>query len=175
MLFQKNKSGNGFTLIEILIAISIILILSGIIIANIGNPTAKARDARRVTDLGELQAALEFYYEKNDYYPKQAVPNEEELLSNSGTGEDLVEGDYVPGLPVDPQNEGSYKYYYCGRADGTLYALKASFETENDALDSDYDKDWPNTDICDCNGINGDGNTDQEQNAAPYIYCIRGL
>lgn len=173
--YNKKEEKHAFTLIEILVVITLILILSGIIIASIGNPTSDARDARRLTDLGQIQASLELYYEQNDLYPIQSVLQEEELTSSSDTGNKLVEGDFIPSLPVDPLDDGTYEYYYCGTADGSAYALKAFLETDNDALASDYDKDWPDTDICDCNDIVGDGNTDDTESAAPYIYCIRGL
>lgn len=67
MKLVKNKK-SGFTLLELLVVIAIIGILSAIVIANIGDSRAKARDAKRMSDLHTLQIALESYYLKYGTY-----------------------------------------------------------------------------------------------------------
>lgn len=52
----------GFTLIELLVVISIIGLLSTIILASVVQARARARDAKRIQDLQQLQKALELYY-----------------------------------------------------------------------------------------------------------------
>jgi prepilin-type N-terminal cleavage/methylation domain-containing protein len=52
---------NGFTLIELLVVISIISLLSSVVLTSVNGARAKARDARRIADLKEMQKALEFY------------------------------------------------------------------------------------------------------------------
>ncbi len=59
----------GFTLIELLVVISIIGLLSSVVLTSVNSARAKARDARRITDLKQIQTALEFYYDTNGSYP----------------------------------------------------------------------------------------------------------
>ena len=66
-----NKKG-GYTLIEVLMVIAIIGILSTSILAGLGSSRAKARDARRVTDLRNVQLVLERYYQTYNVYPKMS-------------------------------------------------------------------------------------------------------
>jgi len=63
------RRSTGFTLIELLVVISIIGMLSSIVLASLNTARAKARDARRVSDLRQVQTALEFYYDKHGNYP----------------------------------------------------------------------------------------------------------
>jgi len=52
----------GFTLIELLVVISIIGLLSSIVLTSVNSARAKARDARRLADLRQIQNALALYY-----------------------------------------------------------------------------------------------------------------
>ncbi len=59
----------GFTLIEILVVISIIGILSSIVLASVNQSHAKARDAQLIAGVDALKKALELYYNENSRYP----------------------------------------------------------------------------------------------------------
>ncbi|MFA7169526.1 MAG: prepilin-type N-terminal cleavage/methylation domain-containing protein [Candidatus Paceibacterota bacterium] len=59
------KLEKGFTLIELLVVISIIGVLSTIAMTSLNGARAKARDARRRTEIGEIKKALEIYYSVN--------------------------------------------------------------------------------------------------------------
>jgi len=65
MIFKKNK---GFTLIELLVVIAIIGILSSIVLVSLGGARAKARDARRESDIRQISIALEMDYDDNEAY-----------------------------------------------------------------------------------------------------------
>ncbi|RJQ33581.1 type II secretion system protein [Candidatus Parcubacteria bacterium] len=60
---------SGFTLIELLVVIAIIAIVSTLAVVNLNQARAKARDARRLSDIGQLKKALEIYYYTNGEYP----------------------------------------------------------------------------------------------------------
>ncbi len=67
----RTKLSSGFTLIEILIALALIGVMAtGIILAI--NPLVqlqKAQDAKRKSELSQIQKALETYYQDNGKYP----------------------------------------------------------------------------------------------------------
>jgi len=60
----------GFTLLEILIAVAVLLILAGIVTAWVGSASASAREAARQNDLAVLDRQLELYrVQHGDTYP----------------------------------------------------------------------------------------------------------
>ncbi len=59
----------GFSLAELLIAVTIIAVLSGIGLVFFSDAQKAARDAKRKRDLRSIQVALESYYSKNGRYP----------------------------------------------------------------------------------------------------------
>jgi len=66
----KLKSNNaGFTLIELLVVIAIIGTLSGMVLVAMTGARARARDARRQSDIAQIRKALELYYVENGKYP----------------------------------------------------------------------------------------------------------
>lgn len=61
--------GRGFTLIEILVVISIIGILSAVLYANFGDARTEAKNESMQAELKEVQLALELYKAQNNRYP----------------------------------------------------------------------------------------------------------
>lgn len=59
----------GFTLIELLVVVAIIGLLATLSIVALNTARAKARDARRVADVKQMQTALELYYNDQGTYP----------------------------------------------------------------------------------------------------------
>jgi type II secretion system protein G len=59
----------GFTLIELLVVIAIIGLLASVILASLNSARTKARDAKRLSDMNQIQLALEMYYDSNNRYP----------------------------------------------------------------------------------------------------------
>ncbi|MFH1956497.1 MAG: type II secretion system protein [Patescibacteria group bacterium] len=67
---MKTKNKNlGFTLIELLVVVAIIGLISSIVFASLSMARKKSRDARRLSDMKQIQTALEFYYDKYNRYP----------------------------------------------------------------------------------------------------------
>lgn len=66
---MKRKFPTGFTLIELLVVVSIISLLSSITMASLQVGRMKARDARRIQDLHQIQLALDLYFSDHGYYP----------------------------------------------------------------------------------------------------------
>jgi prepilin-type N-terminal cleavage/methylation domain-containing protein len=59
----------GFTLVELLVVIAIIGLLSTLAIVALGSARSKARDARRISDIKQIQTALELYFADQGIYP----------------------------------------------------------------------------------------------------------
>lgn len=67
------KIRKGFTLIELLVVIAIIAILSTLAVVALNNARLKSRDAKRVSDIKQVQTALELYFGDKNGYPVQTV------------------------------------------------------------------------------------------------------
>jgi prepilin-type N-terminal cleavage/methylation domain-containing protein len=122
-MIKSNKK--GFTLIELLVVIAIIGILSSVVIASMNSARKKSRDARRISDISQIQTALEMFYDANQNYAtstSQLVPV------------------YLPKLPTDPMGAA---YFYASIGTGTTcssYHLATALEeATNVALSNDAD------------------------------------
>jgi len=124
-----HKQQQGFTLIELLVVISIISLLSSVVLASVNSARARARDARRITDLKEIQKALELYYDANGSYPlgSQGSGVWSSHTADYGNNNNYIVGlapIYIPSLPRDPKYDTtSYGYLY--QSNGTDYSLIA--------------------------------------------------
>lgn len=110
------KKNTGFTLIELLVVIAVIGILASVIMASLNSARGKARDARRLSDMKQIQTALEFYFDKYGAYPA----SDEQGCGGWDTPGD---GDFITVLKTegflptdmkDPSADGScgnYRYY----------------------------------------------------------------
>lgn len=99
-----SRTERGFTLIELLVVIAIIGILSSVVLASLNSARKKGRDARRISDIKQLQLALELYYDANQRFPAAS-----EMYPNTGTST-LVSNRYISTMPVDPSGLGNYTY-----------------------------------------------------------------
>jgi prepilin-type N-terminal cleavage/methylation domain-containing protein len=91
---KKNKQ--GFTLIELLVVIAIIGLLATLSIVALNTARARARDAKRVADIKQIQTAVELFFNDNGYYPA-AVTAGDQIAS----GTNVYMG-VVPSAPLPP-------------------------------------------------------------------------
>lgn len=59
----------GFTLIELLVVIAIIGILATVVLSSLSQARKRARDTKRLSEIKQMQNALELYYLDNGFYP----------------------------------------------------------------------------------------------------------
>lgn len=71
----ESSSKKGFTVIELLVVVTVIAILATIILFGLRSAQASARDTQRVETLIGIQSALESYFNDFGHYPKGAWGN----------------------------------------------------------------------------------------------------
>ena len=140
----------GFTLIEILIVVAIIAILASVVLVGLGPTQQAGRDARRISDLSEVQNGLELYYNKCGYYPGASAPGDAscDAAAPAGTaitaytnmaGELEAIGIGISSVPVDPNNTTPYQYTYATNgASGNSYVLGAQLENKSNSVFTTY-------------------------------------
>jgi len=85
---SHHRTVSGFTLIELMIVMSLIVVLAGIGLAVHANSQTRAREAVLKEDLFRLRDAIDQHYADKNTYPPAL--------------EDLVSQKYLRAIPVDP-------------------------------------------------------------------------
>ena len=127
MIF-KHQSKKGFTLIELLVVISIISLLSSVILASLNAARAKARAVQRLSDMRQVQIAVENYFADTGSYPNTGDVWQSQCAGWGGVAaNNVVPGlvpTYMPSFPADPKMDVvNNKSCYIYRSDGKNYAF----------------------------------------------------
>lgn len=140
-MFQSRQK--GFTLIELLVVIAIIGILSTVALTSLNGARRRANDAKRISNLKEMQKAVELYYYTNGSYPNTSGSWRSECAAwSSYANNNVIPGivpTYMSSLPEDPNmDKTNSKYCYVYRSNGTDYAiLDLGWTTAAGAEDTD--------------------------------------
>jgi prepilin-type N-terminal cleavage/methylation domain-containing protein len=135
----------AFTLVELLVVISIIGLLSTIATVSLSSARAKSRDAKRMADLKQISTAVELYIATKGYLPtyNSAYPTSWCTYIWNATYPDFINDitPFMPNIPTDPKTphqgsdyffrnyDGSSKYALCGKleqATGNTYDYTSS-------------------------------------------------
>lgn len=124
----------GFTIIELLVVITVIALLAAVTLAIFNKPKTDSRDVRREADMKELQNAIALYSTNKGFYPKctsmTPIDGTSDCLSVA-----LIAENAMPQVPVDPRGTGpctglplsplpqEFGYCYQTNALGNDYAL----------------------------------------------------
>ena len=134
------RGSEGFTLIELLVVVSIISILSFTVVTNLSSARGKARDAKRMNDISEIDKAIALYQANGNTTPAMPASSGEQgftaLLAANGP---LKGNNYLPAQAEvnDPLNGANNwpKYKFKGTVtNGQFnYALCAKLESPTDS------------------------------------------
>jgi len=146
----------GFTLIELVIVISILAILATVVVLvlNPAQMLAQARDSQRMSDLGSVKSAIALYLATADSPAVGAtskgtvstacwfgttctttcsgISTSTAVDSTGWVNVDLTGtagGSPLSALPLDPSQTAAYQYTYIGDATNLTFELNANLES----------------------------------------------
>jgi general secretion pathway protein G len=114
---EGGRHASAFTLVEMLLVITIIGILAALVVPKMMGRSEQARQAAAHADLSAIKTALDAFEVDNGFYPK----NLGELLQQPSNAKNW-HGPYLDKVPQDPWGN-NYLYYYPGRHNTAFYDL----------------------------------------------------
>lgn len=128
MKTKYKKFQQGFSLIELLVVATIMIVLMTIGLVSYRQASRNSRNAKRKSDLESVRQALVLYHNNNSEYPdlaSDAAPTKTAFDTMLATITDYLSVSSV----ADPKDDGVYEYQY-GSDSGNTFNLCASLETE---------------------------------------------
>ena len=115
---MKNKTTKAFTLVELLVVISILGVLATLVAGNYRSAKFRGNDAKRKSDLKQIAIALEAFMNDYGVYPSastykiMACPYSTGVCDWGVAGEEFTDGKtiYFKELPADPSTKQNYVY-----------------------------------------------------------------
>lgn len=116
------KIRKGFTLIELLVVIAIIGLLSTLAVVALNNARLKSRDAKRASDIKQIQTALELYFNDCNQYPSALA-----TATANGCPTGTTFGTFMGLIPTNPTPNGA-TYTYSSASPYSTYTLTFTLE-----------------------------------------------
>lgn len=133
---HQNQLKSGFTLIELLVVIAIIALLASVVLLAVASAQQKGRDAKRLSDMTQMNTGLALYFNSNKGYPSSTgglpsdlVPNFAASLPSAPQPPDGACASITYPSPVPAGTTGSQYYYY---ASGTAFLGSNGFNVYPD-------------------------------------------
>jgi prepilin-type N-terminal cleavage/methylation domain-containing protein len=106
----RTLSSRGFTIVELLIVITIIAILAAIVIVAYNGIQERARNSTRISSITSVQQLIETYNAQNGEYPKttnnpKANWRASDVLTDDNCTNGSSQADWIPGIPNLPQSD----------------------------------------------------------------------
>lgn len=131
MKIQIRNSRRAFTLVEMLLVITIIGILAALVVPKMMGRSEQARQAAARADISSIKTALDAFEVDNGYYPKSIMD-----LIQSPQDVKNWHGPYLDKVPQDPWGN-NYTYACPGRHNATSYDLSSSGPDGKEGTDDD--------------------------------------
>jgi prepilin-type N-terminal cleavage/methylation domain-containing protein len=122
---MNRRASQGFTIVEIIIAIIVVAILTTITIVSYSSIQQRSRDSERRNHVTQIRMALDKYYVENGEYPPACSANG---TSCSATNLGTYLKPYLPDIPINPR--GTQYQYVRGTTGGSSYAIRVFYEAE---------------------------------------------
>lgn len=122
----KHLYKRGFTLIELLVVIAIIGILASVVLASLNSARDKGTDAANKSNLNNMRAQAELYYDDNgDYDGVCGDPNMSAAIT--AAGDDAACSDDADGWAASVALVAQSGAYYCVDSTGAAVTASSSF------------------------------------------------
>lgn len=120
---KKSIFKKGFTLVELMVVVTIIALLSAVLFANFGDARMSSRDKARKTELKEMQLSLELYKAQYGRYP--------------AAGCSAAAANFAGPGPATAGNLTSCANYITGHAAGVTFVPDFTSELPTDTMSED--------------------------------------
>ncbi len=141
---NNSLKSRGFTLVELMVVVTIIAMLSAVLYGSFNQARQQARDKARMTGLKELQLAIEMYKAQYGRYPEAGCsrgiewvgPGTHPSWGNTTHCPTYIVGltpDFISTLPTDPLSEMTVGWgmLYKTNAAGTVYKIMVHGSVES--------------------------------------------
>jgi len=184
------NSRKGFTLIELVVAVAIVLVITSIVMINVVHGRARARDQQRIADLNTIAQAMTQYNSEERYYPYWEMTGSKKGIFNYKNNNQCTQSypciydasagsswrnfldNYLKSRPIAPKKGESKQYFYNSSDDAstppTHFSVGARLESSNYKQNKYPTDAWYTTGYCEANNCKPDF-PDKEKSGWFYV------